>query len=602
MVNKKDVKKNILQIKFEVMQEKIDRLCDIFQQINEIDPKEIKLLEIIRKQYEKMYNEVINREEYEKYEEIESIIIKKISKIEVDLEEYIYDTTSDYKEKVTNVMKDITLAEDYQNFNNLKSYIYKIEQLQGLLKIYNKYLSESELEKIKYGLRKLKFNILMREQTRKLIYENGGKYSELEKYLDEDEKKAFIEFLKQKIKSLKNSYKNDKILKMQPEKILNDGILLDKLIMIDMKVNPYNYINLTKAKIFNAHLCNIGNNPFKREIYITEKELKKLGYKNSKRGLEADKVNFSLLKALLHNVISDDNISIIECEKLYEKFGFKCKPIIVNIGQECVEMIYEKVKKSIKSNEFYEKKYNINKEDKYCKISFSALNYEFDGNQEDLSNDKVFGQLLDCLHQRIPAEEIEKKIFGRGKRDDFRIKQNIKRLIYLSEEELSVKTGKEMLSIIREIYKELNIKYNPWDLVPLEDIIGESEKVYIAPVPEQDIREVLKIKVNEDIKNLTISNIKPLWQKYQKEFKDLGIEIKKCTGCYEGESECDFDIFVNLNDIFDLPIDYKKIDIISDKEINIPIDNKTINDKLWLVRKKLAIELLRHRHQVDEER
>ena len=49
--------------------------------------------------------------------------------------------------------------------------------------------------------------------------------------------------------------------------------MLERLIIMDMKKNPYNYMNLLKANVFNAHLCNIGNNPFEEEIYLTADQL-----------------------------------------------------------------------------------------------------------------------------------------------------------------------------------------------------------------------------------------------------------------------------------------------------------------------------------------
>lgn len=72
------------------------------------------------------------------------------------------------------------------------------------------------------------------------------------------------------------SIKNDEILRIEPEIILKDDNLLERLIIIDMTKNAYNYINLVNAKIFNAHLCNIANNPFKQEVYLTKEEIQKI--------------------------------------------------------------------------------------------------------------------------------------------------------------------------------------------------------------------------------------------------------------------------------------------------------------------------------------
>lgn len=449
-------KNEILALKAKVMLQRIDKIRNIYIMIlQKSDCEEINSLEIIKDQYLRMYDKLIENGEYKKYKKIEDTIIKEIAKIELKLDEYIYDSIPNCREIIWNNIQRIRKSKNYESFSNMSDELNRIEILRELLKLYSPYISKDEEQKIQYEIEQLKFDILFRKQVEELICQNGSISSNLTQYNSETEKEIFKKLLEEKINSIRpvsmNSYENetkidtpatsynsklideqikdDEVFEASTEQILSDSTMLERLIIIDMKKNPYTYIGLLKSKVFNAHLCNIGNNPFGKEVYLSEGTLVNLGYCGGYRynifnngflnrrirgeGLKANKVNYSLLEALLKSVITDENISIIECVNLYKRFGFECSPILVNIGQQCIKMIFDDVKGSKEAIGFLQdlKKDKKSQEGRYCKIDFEGLIYEFYKGEKD--SEDLFNQVLKKRTKKIYPPQIPKRGFRR---------------------------------------------------------------------------------------------------------------------------------------------------------------------------------------------
>ena len=303
MNSSKVLTRELLDLKVKVMIQKIDNLYLICNMLfTNSEAREVKSLEVIKEQYFQMYNKLIETGQYEKYKEVEDIIIKEIAKVELNIDQYIYNTVQSCGEIIKSNMDIICKSENYQSFSNLEQEIQHIETLKRVPKLYSPYISKNEIERLYKDISILKFNVLWRSQVEHLIYGSIQKSSTLMQYNSQEERKYFIEQLEEKMKSLTipevESIENDEILRVEPATILKDNNLLERLIIIDMKKNPYNYINLVKAKVFNAHLCNIANNPFEQEAFFTEVEWK-YGRKKETATLKANKVNFSLLSAIL---------------------------------------------------------------------------------------------------------------------------------------------------------------------------------------------------------------------------------------------------------------------------------------------------------------
>ena len=123
-----------------------------------------------------------------------------------------------------------------------------------------------------------------------------------------------------------------------------------------------------------------------------------------------------------------------------------------------------------------------------------------------------------------------------------------------------------------------------WDLLPLEDMSsGNSNKVYLAPIPEESGTE--KVEVSHSFlygskykdRYYYKSDLQPLWKKYQKEFSDLGIDVRKYSRFYGSEPK--FEICVNLDDISDLPIDYEKVKILTKEELQKIMEREEGNER-----------------------
>lgn len=659
--------KEIIEQKEKIIIQKIEKLHNIYAiTLQKDNCKELSSLEIIKEQYLRMYNAIKEKEEYDKYQEVEDIIINEIAKIELSLDEYIYETRENCTNAILNKMQEIKISENYQNFHNIEEEIKKVEVLKDILKLYKPYIKNEEYENIKENISNLKFEILYRKQVEELIYKNGGETSYLLQYDDEEEKKVFIDLLKQKINSLivleVESIENDDILKVGPDRILNDVKLIERLIIIDMKKISLNYINLLKAPIFNAHLCNIGDNQFREETYLTKKEFDILldwNYRFCKpySSLKANKANYSLLRAVLENIITDENISIIECDKLYKIFGFRCVPKTITTGQKCIYMLYNRMKKS-KDFELIYKENERETKNNYCKIPFKGLVYEFeDYDEEEIDKDNInqilkerkipkglskakfyqkrkketeneeeqdkiqnkkyevkkYGyvttdfEVLIALMQDIienceeKKEELSKRLekYSEEEKNDFiispytrdkydvykyenKIKEQNKRITELREiKEKNVMTNEEvkrMLMIINSTYKELDIKRNSWRILVLE-----SMEKQLAPIPETDGYERVEVSHSflygseyED-RYYHRTYVKPLWKKYKKDFKDLGIDIKMYNKHYPCTPE--FETCINLADISDLPIDYEKVKLIPEEEMKEIIEREEGNER-----------------------
>lgn len=615
MSNNQLVTRELVDLKSKVMIQKIDKLyliCNMLFKNSEI--KESKSLKVIKEQYLQMYNRLVETGQYEKYKEIEDIVIKEIAKVELNINQHIYATIQSYQEVINDTIQKIYISRNYQDFNNLDQEIQHLGILNELLKLYSPYISKDDIEKTQQKFTKLKFDLLYRKQVEELICKNGGNNSNLLKYDNKIEKEDFEKLLEEKINSLKNKSvdsigkkEDDELFKIPIEQVLSDSKSLERLIIIDMKKNPYNYINLVKAKVFNAHLCNIGSNPFEQEVYITAEQLRRLRRWGHFRAclfteLKANKVNYSILVALLKNIITDENVSYMDCENLYRKFGFECSPILINIGQQCVKMIVDEVKGSQEYiniiNELDKKKENG--EEQYCKIDFEGLVYKFENEDKDTDTKDLFDEVISKRNIKLSSSRLKRKKFFSKKEDtlqkrkekiqtkgsitididiivllindiieqlndkieqdntsdiyvlkryekQIKIEQN--RIQWLEDlkskkEKLTLEDTRKLLFEIEDVYRTLGIRHKIRNIIPLEDMI-RYELLPLAPSIPYDLR--------------------PLWKKYKREFIDLGIDVELIS--QHETSKPRFKICVNLADISDLPIDYEKVKVLTKEEL-----------------------------------
>ena len=172
----KPITKELLELKAKVMIQKIDKLYLICNMLfGNSENREVKSLKIIKEQYLQRYSRLIKRGQYENYKDVEDVIFKEISKIELNIDQYIYDTVQSCEEIIKKNIDYIYQSKYYQNFSNPERVIQRIETVKQVLKLYSPYIEENEINKLYNDISILKFNVLWRSQVEQLIYGNNKK-------------------------------------------------------------------------------------------------------------------------------------------------------------------------------------------------------------------------------------------------------------------------------------------------------------------------------------------------------------------------------------------------------------------------------------------
>lgn len=268
----KILNKELVELKHRVLQQRITETQDTLRLMDKLIPcpNDIKSMEIISEQYEKMYQAILQSEEYEKYEEVENTIIAQISKIEAKLDRKIYQLSSQYQKYFDSIEQ----SENYKNFHGLDTELEKMHSLKVFLARCKPYHSQEQQKDLKEKVMDLKFRVSVRRQVEQMVYENHETKSWIAQYED-TELRYFISRVKKMIMSVKD--KDDEILfSYDVREIMEDNILtnhlLFKLLEQDIEVNPQKYMGLLEAPIFNPHLCNIASNSHGKTGVILNKE------------------------------------------------------------------------------------------------------------------------------------------------------------------------------------------------------------------------------------------------------------------------------------------------------------------------------------------
>lgn len=567
----KILSKELVELKHKVLQQRIIETLNSLKMMDKLIacPKDIKSIEIISDQYEKMYQTILTSGEYSKYEEIENTITEHLSMIEARLDRNIYKISSQYPK----YFEAIEESENYKNFRNLDIELEKLHSLKSFLVRCRPYHSKKQQSDLKSKIMDLRFNVLVRRQVEQMIYENQATTSRLNQYED-GEQEYFTSRVKEMIMRVKD--KDDTILlSYDVQQIMKANILTNhlifKVLQQDIEANPQKYMGLLDAKIFNPHLCNIANNPFEGNIpyakaasgnYINffEKDPDKIYLKRSN-------ANLLLLRSVLEYVIGNENTTIVECSDIYSRFGFECRPIVFCEGQELIRILFSKVKDNIKP-----KQKDISKTNgRYCLIYIGASTYEFNPKEERFFTNAELLQLLKNKSGEIGTLIFDAYYFGE---QDGLLKQEF--------------TLKGMETIINKRSKILEhitgIEENDWVRLPLLKVHKPFKNV---KVPIHRSHRSIHRAHEWETRVTEISDYRPLWMAYKSDFEKLGIKVKmkelpkgRVTNyiaeerlrerTYRREESGwgrSFCACINLDDIADLPIDFEKIYILTEEDM-----------------------------------
>ena len=519
-------KKNLIELKHKVLQQRISETQDTLNLMDKLIScdKDIKSMEIISQQYEKMYQAILQSEEYDKYEEVENTIIAQISKIESKLDRMIYQLSLQYPK----YFEAIEQSENYKNFHGLDIELEKLHSLKELFTKCKPYHSQEQQKDLQEKLMDLKFNVLVRRQIEQMVYENHSTKSWLAQYED-TELRYFISRVKKMIMSVKDGH--DEILfAYDVREIIKDNILTNhlifKLLEQDIDENPQKYMALLDAPIFNPHLCNIANDPFGKRKITT-----RIGGIDIPDVSSTSHVNLSLLIGVLKHVIGNENTTIIECNNIYNRFGFECRPIVVTEGQEIIRKLYEKVKHMIKPKERNVSETNGRK----AFVSFWAYDYQFDPKQVPFLTNAQMRKRIDevVVYTTYTA-----------------LNSQFSEYLKTQQQEPNLINMEELINRRNKLYKNLQLDENNWKQKPLKNL-GRHGELEPAEPPFY-----LMIRGYKDAE--------ALWKKYESDFEKLGIRINQILKpmkihTQSGKEAIVFDVNINLDDIAELPIDYKKI-------------------------------------------
>lgn len=531
------VTKELIELKYKILMQRINKTYNLLKVLSVVIDcdNDIKDIEIIREQYERMYHQLLKTKEYQKYKEIENIIIKSLSKIELKIDETIHSTLKDYENIFQGIFQSIRESKNYNEYHNLDTEIEKIKWIKELAKQYESFMNEKERNKLKTTISKFKFELLIRRQLEQMVYENGGTSSNLKRFDSDEEQRLFEEFLNQLMLELDEE---DEIKqKFNASQIMDDNILLNhvvfKIAEKKIKENAGQFKQLLNAQVFNPHLCNIGNNPYPEQIvYIYDKNNYWSGKSSSKR----NRINFSLLRAVINQAISEKNTTITECARIYAKFGFQCRPIVINEGQELIRQIFNKIGFI---SPLPEKTATV-KKGKWAAFRVTSFNYIFKPKEERFLTNAEIVQYLNKVKQEEAINYFEAIYELMGKQN----------LTLSEQEEILFRRNLEI--------DKISGYENVWVRESLNSFLGIKGNVRFTSVPQYPRYISSKHTFNKGIecKYEYVEDEEPLWKSYESDLERLKVDARRW-----GNNIC-----VYLEDISDLPIDYDKIKILTEEQ------------------------------------
>jgi len=554
--------REVIEVKHQVLQ---NRINETYNKLKDISifvecENEIKSIELIKEQYEKMYKAILEKGEYDKYKEVEDFIISKLAKVEKAIDKIIYRTAKKFDEILQNHIKTSRESEEYKKFQYLDEELNKIKQLKALFKYCKIYFSRAQETQINTEISTFKFELLIRRQIQQMIYQNGtvhdGKnLSRLHQNDSQEEADCFCALLEK----MMEPFRDDEVLKKYKiGRIARDNILLNHLLFRileqDIETNPEKYEPLLEAKIFNPHMCNIANNPFTERVPYLEGNIIS-PYSNRDEYIrrlddpyrhyyKRDKANLSLLRAVLQCAIKKGNTTIMECENIYQRFGFECNPIVVSEGQEIVRRVFEKTKHKLKHTEQPKEITG-----QYAEIIFKAYDYKFDPKEEPYF---TYAQMKHMVENKKWQNEDIKQ----------RTKKALGFFNSCMEYEYLYLSDMQILANLREhIISGITGQSNEWRRYPLEGM-GDFKK----PERPQITRTVTYLGF-EQYKTVDGYDETELWKSYESDFDEMGIRIKEISHETTYAGEILHTIAISLDDIAGLPIDFNRIHILSKKEI-----------------------------------
>lgn len=314
------VNKELVELKHKVLSERINRLYNIFIVLSQ-DEKHISKLnaiKVIKEQYEKMYEAILQGEEYDKYEDVENTILPRLAQIEHHLDLHIYKTFGNCEEFFDRYIKEL---EKYDNYNNLDGELDKIKALKEMLKLYSSYINQELNEMLAQKISAIKFEILLRKQIQLMPDRNAE--SLLMQYETEKEKETFQILIRERFKTYIERMSEENNFSRKKEqveiiKVMQDGESINELLKSEIRIFLDDYgkrISLIRS------IC--------KTIYKIEQVTRKINY--------SIELNKSESRLEIYNILSWQTWTNRQYDK-YLKIRAEITPILEELEKKVEEI------------------------------------------------------------------------------------------------------------------------------------------------------------------------------------------------------------------------------------------------------------------------
>lgn len=161
----------LVQLKYQVMKKRIETLRNAFGvvQDSEISQKGIQKLDELEMQYDRMYEAMLQQQNYASYEEIEKSIVSYLARLDVKLDEYVYCRKDKLGQDISDYLSELKNTENYQDFKNMNEILNKISGLEELVRRYSGYCRKELLEALQTLILNSKFECLLRAQVELML-------------------------------------------------------------------------------------------------------------------------------------------------------------------------------------------------------------------------------------------------------------------------------------------------------------------------------------------------------------------------------------------------------------------------------------------------
>ena len=534
--SKKVPTKENLAIKYKVMLGQINRLEKYFILIPYNDNS--KKLDSIKKKYVRSYGEMLEQERFDTYIDIEKFTIQGLAILEYDLDKYIFENKLEIiniikenvkaildLEKYKNIIfgdgtlrllsfinrKAILNPEDFKNCTNIDKMLSNLQAVKDIYLKISPYMDEIQRDELLQQILKIKFELLYKMQKLVLFNEEANKQYPFKGITNREELELYHSIINEKLQAFRELNINDDILELEANEILKNASFLNRLLILEIYHKPNEHIDLLTMPMFNIHKCTLISFPDDRIKYATE--LGRGWYKYKVIDWYRYRINTVLLYGIMSNILTDDKVSLVECDRLFRRFDCQFGIVPENDLQKLMYAVYHKLKDTSQYKSIYDRGNSQTQNEKYFQMQIKAR--EINRNSyPNLGNGEKNKWTIVEEQQKDDLEAKKKAVLSEiAELEKLAAKKNSERKTKLEEMQDGdfIHKGCEYNKILFEI-KILKEK-----LIKIEEQINPPsfEKLF------EEYSNMVEVPLSQ-----TRYGSEKIWSSYEDDFKDLKIRAK----------------------------------------------------------------------------